>query len=727
MNSKEKAVYVSLPVLAYLLYLVFLSCSDIIALGAYYMGYSRFNALEGAFAVIGTAFLFVIFRKNIVIERYKMDFMAYFSIILIVIIGLVRSICPDMAWDVKAARGFWQLPGFQDNVNYNVFPAAFTFFFPLGDRINYYPRLIFGYRLGTMIQAALIILCFLETRLLLRELVGEDLFLIQEKLKRKCDREVHYAIIFFFYNESSLALLANMLIYLIADLGTYMADLGAIPILLYLLRGAIKRNNDNSAIQFSFYALLCGFVFAIKFTIIILMAPILILYLIRNRKEIKMGHFFICLVIGCLPSVPYLLYAYTSTGNPVYWTFNSIFKSPYYPYKNFKDVRWGPQGIVDALLWPFRMIFNPEERVTEVSKWPQIYLLLGLVSALGILWRAIRKKITEYRMVGLAIVYLSMYFLWLFSTGYLRYAAICEIIAVVLFVVISSNILKSDEKKSHVLVYVSLICLVIQSTFNCATGLNYMYGWSSGGNTYSNIKNGKFAKNVRWLLRDRGQLGTEEQHEKVDVFLAMSNDRFFMQLFDENIPVINATYIMNKNHMASAQEDTGIDWESYYKESVKDMDDAGQSIYDLSSLYNMTEICENANRWGAEIVDLEHVDHYFSDYYVPVLVRYDIAEKTNTYVNIDHVLVEKNSDGKDFLDLHGIIYSTPQALNESQIQIIVTDGEESIVEAEVVLQPGEIYNLNQNSLVAAVDSKKDVEIMVVDGNPNIYGINLYLE
>ena len=136
---------------------------------------------------------------------------------------------------------------------------------------------------------------------------------------------------------------------------------------------------------------------------------------------------------------------------------------------------------------------------------------------------------------------------------------------------------------------------------------------------------------------------------------------------------------------------------------------------------------ENANRWGAEIVDLEHVDHYFSDYYVPVLVRYDIAEKTNTYVNIDHVLVEKNSDGKDFLDLHGIIYSTPQALNESQIQIIVTDGEESIVEAEVVLQPGEIYNLNQNSLVAAVDSKKDVEIMVVDGNPNIYGINLYLE
>jgi hypothetical protein len=42
-----------------------------------------------------------------------------------------------------------------------------------------------------------------------------------------------------------------------------------------------------------------------------------------------------------LPLIPYTLYIYSQTGNPVFPLFNQVFHSPYWP-TNDPGVRWGP-------------------------------------------------------------------------------------------------------------------------------------------------------------------------------------------------------------------------------------------------------------------------------------------------------------------------------------------------------------------------------------------------
>ena len=206
--------------------LTFLSLTDCITLPLYYLDLNRFVVGGILAAAICTIVLLFKSRQYICFEKnqYGCKKVEILLCLFLLATALCRSISPDLSFDVKQGHVFWQTPGFVDNINENVFPAGFTFFFALGDRFFYYPRMILGYRLGTLANAWIMILSYLQTVYLLQNLVGEKI----KKLRSQWGIEVENGDVLrglraFFVSEYFFALVAVMTYYAIADLGTYMA------------------------------------------------------------------------------------------------------------------------------------------------------------------------------------------------------------------------------------------------------------------------------------------------------------------------------------------------------------------------------------------------------------------------------------------------------------------------------------------------------------------------
>ena len=79
------------------------------------------------------------------------------------------------------------------------------------------------------------------------------------------------------------------------------------------------------------------------------------------------------------PLLPFTLYIYWQTGNPVFPLYNKIFMSPFWSTGDFVGVRWGP--VVDdqrwvtmkwweVLLWPVLLPFKLEHTAGDLGRHP---------------------------------------------------------------------------------------------------------------------------------------------------------------------------------------------------------------------------------------------------------------------------------------------------------------------------------------------------------------------
>ncbi|MDD3346471.1 hypothetical protein [Oscillibacter sp.] len=626
-------IHIAPILLGYIIYVIFLSMTDLLALPLYYLDANRFLPVAIGLAAALTVLLVVRTRKYISIEtlRLQKSWLVYGGILLA--IAFLRGLAPDLSHDVSMARVFWQYPGFADNISYNVFPAGFTFFFPLSDRIFYYPRLLLGCRLGMLMNAFLLILIYRQVWDLLHRLVGSRLEEIRTAYAERAVQQPLIGILNYLISEEFLAFMAVTLYYSLADLGTYMIDLVAIPLLLWLVKRVLDgRRHDAAVAELIFVAVLCGLCFALKFTNVIFVAPLLLIYLWQNRKAIHPGIFCLCLLLGLLPSVPYLLYAYTSTGNPVFWTFNSIFKSPYYPDTDFKDTRWGPQNWKDFLLWPFHLIFNYSENVAEISFLPQVYLLFGYVGA-GCAALRYRKHKEEKPLLLVAAVFMIFTLFWLKSTGYPRYAILCEILALLLAAAWLISFLESKKRWKRAVAVLSLLVLFAQCMVNTGAAALNLYDWSFRERIVSTSAITSYYRlNAAELFTDRGLIGTEEQRERVDVFLSTHIRHSMMKVLDPDAAIVNGSYIVN--YLLALKDEKGIDYVSYYFGKLKEEEANGARIYDMAIAGEYDSFCDSANSVGAEIISLEEVDGYFVGKDTPILIGYSMTGKENTCTDL---------------------------------------------------------------------------------------------
>lgn len=392
----------------YIFYMVFIWWGDVLDFFSYIVGLPQVTITSRLFAFL---LAFLVDRKvcrqwAADEELISIDWMLFVVWFLCGGLYVWKAVLPDMSADVVAYHLYLQIPGFRDVFHYNYAPGGFqTLFFPLADRMFYWFRFVFGYRLGTVLNYLIVCLAIGQVR----------------RIYIKFHIKAWIASLLAF---GSVMVFHLMLIYC----GTYMVDLVAVPLLLEMLyRSCFSEKEDN---RYWWLIFLGAFSLALKLTNIIYVLPILVVYMLSSSMCAPKRLFYSCILMA-IPSAIYLIYSYLESGNPVFPLYNAIFQSPYFPFRNFKDTRWGPSLWWEYLIWPIHIITAPKERLAEISDMVMALAWIGPLFCMGVYACSqipqVKKKLTQKVWVNegfLSRLYITLIismYLWVGMTGYARY------------------------------------------------------------------------------------------------------------------------------------------------------------------------------------------------------------------------------------------------------------------------------------------------------------------
>lgn len=130
--------------------------------------------------------------------------------------------------------------------------------------------------------------------------------------------------------------------------------------------------------------------------------------------------------------------------NPLFPFCNHIFKSPWWSFENFADMRWHPKNVMDALAYPIRMALNGE-RTSEVFLRDGRFLIL--MTVLGAVFMPLayarcgsftkqsktsglsgRVRVGESELTLLTVFCAATFIVWVVEFGYYRYLISLEIL-----------------------------------------------------------------------------------------------------------------------------------------------------------------------------------------------------------------------------------------------------------------------------------------------------------
>ncbi|HKP92667.1 MAG TPA: hypothetical protein VJS88_02130 [Chthoniobacterales bacterium] len=335
---------------------------------------------------------------------------------------LLRVAFPDVSFDVlnyrlfhgvRGLHGFLYRPGdfFPTPAPYNTAP----------DMAMGVMRILFGYRLGTIINLFTLLWAAQITERLLRGHIANSWLR-------------HFAMLLIFLAE-----------HLFFEINTYMIDLLAVPLLLEATRLALGDlglpGGSKVMIRIAF---LLGLSVAFKLINVVTAVPIALLAAWRFLREpgTVTSPKRVARVAGAslaaflVPVLPFTIYLYQEMTSPVFPIFNGFFKSPYWPPNSGWDNRWGPFGFWEVITWPIRIFFRPD-RLSELLVYSG-RLSLGFVASFVawiVAWR-------DPNLRRLGFVTIAGLLLWSTGTGYIRYALFLEVSAGLVLVMLAVDALK---------------------------------------------------------------------------------------------------------------------------------------------------------------------------------------------------------------------------------------------------------------------------------------------
>jgi hypothetical protein len=429
---------------------------------------------------------------------------------------LLRVPFPDVSFDVlnyrlfhgiRGLHGFLYRPGdfFPTPAPYNTAP----------DMAMAITRLIFGYRLGTLINLFSLLWAARIVDRLLRAPLPND------------------------WLRAGAVLLIFAAEHLLFEINTYMIDLLAVPLLLEATRLSLADTTpENRIVQLTRIAFLLGLSVAFKLIYIVTALPIALLcawrYFREPRHPRHLGRT-VLFSLGAflLPVLPFTIYLYVEMGSPVFPILNGIFKSPYWPPNSGWDNRWGAFGFWEVLIWPVKMFFRPD-RVSELLVYSG-RLSLGFIAAILawlVSWRDLQLR-------RLSFVMLAGLLLWSLGTGYIRYAFFLELLAGVVLVTLAVQTMKNRRLSAiAVLVFCSLDGqALLASRYTAKTE------WS-GRPTFFKYPDA-WKREAQYLFRDRRSLGSfspktdRVRFAEVDVWIESSIKTASLEiLLNRKAPVI---------------------------------------------------------------------------------------------------------------------------------------------------------------------------------------------
>ena len=338
---------------------------------------------------------------------------------------VLRVSFPDVSFDVlnyrlfhgiRGLHGFLYRPGdfFPTPAPYNTAP----------DMAMGITRLIFGYRLGTLINLFSLLWAARIADQLLRAPLPND------------------------WLRAGAVLLIFAAEHLFFEINTYMIDLLAVPLLLEATRLSLADiAPQHRTTQLARIAFLLGLSVAFKLINVVTTLPIALLcawrFFLEARESLQAKEtgrtILFSFAAFLFPVLPFTIYLYLEMGSPVFPILNGVFKSPHWPPNSGWDNRWGPFGFFEVLIWPLKIFFRPD-RLSELLVYSG-RLSLGFIAAF-VAWLVAWRNIQLRRLSFVALVGLL---LWSLGTGYIRYALFLELLSGIVLITLAVHAMKQRQ------------------------------------------------------------------------------------------------------------------------------------------------------------------------------------------------------------------------------------------------------------------------------------------
>lgn len=468
-------------------------------------------------------FVYVATREDVA-EKTKLPFWIVVAFPLLLVYAL-RVAFPDLSFDVLSYRLFHgerSLRGPLLQVG-DFFPTAVPLN-PVADMAQGIFRHLLGYRLGTLVNLLALVWAGQIVDRILRPMVAGA------------------------WTRAACVLLVIFAEHVLFEISTYMVDLLALPLMLEATYLTLHANEaKNRRLNLVHIALLLGAAAAFKFTNLAAVVPLIVVCTYKalrhrwfSRTEL-LTTAVLALIVFMAPLLPFSIYIYRLTGNPVFPIANVFFRSPYWPTHGGWDARWGPHNFWETLIWPVLSWFKPE-RHSELAVYSGRLALGFIVALVGLVlaWRNLTVR-------TLCFLSLASSLLWSAAgMGYSRYGLYQEMLAGITAFAVAATLVGSMAKItfSWKTAVAAVICVMLlaQSLLAC----QYVRHKEWGGRTTLIADGRSYAREAKFILRDRnlsGYLGDDQRAvlDGVRVWLeTCPQSTGFQTLLKPNVPTIAA-------------------------------------------------------------------------------------------------------------------------------------------------------------------------------------------
>jgi len=400
----------------------------------------------------------------------------------------LRVAFPDTSFDIldyrlinaeRALRGFPMRVG-------DFFPVRFPFN-PAPDMLTGISRHLLGYRLGTILN--FFVMLWVGT--------------ILDRLLRPYIRSVWwraFGVLLLLLTENALFTINN-----------YMVDLLALPLLLEATRLTLD-GGEKSRQRTIRIALLLGASVALKLINLTFALPIVLVYIyytiIAKPRSGVVATSLLFIVAFIIPLLPYSLYIYLQTGNPVFPLYNKIFNSPFWPTTDYAGVRWGP--VVDdprfsnmrwweVISWPILAPFKIEHVAGDLGRQAGRLSIAFITAVIGLIafWKGRRIWFVSFLVVVGAV-------LWSAISGMPRYALYLELTGgvVVLYAVsqLSASGIQSQPQRVLRRSTQLLLLMIVLAQSVVAVIYAFRFEWGSRATVFDNYRS--YTNDAKYILRD---------------------------------------------------------------------------------------------------------------------------------------------------------------------------------------------------------------------------------
>lgn len=547
--------------------------------------------------VFGIGIAFLLKNKiNITNNFSKLDLIFY---VLLFILFLVSIVYPDRTFDTFNYHLYLQEKPFGDKIFSDFFAAknlnSFTYAFT--DRLFYFFRYIFGYRLGVIFNYITLMTIYYQSKKIFKNVINGN--------------QTNLLICIF-------SILCTFTLSTVELVDSYYVDNISIVYFseLFFLTFFYKNNNYKKIIPY--IGLLCGFTFVSKISNAFIIILLFIFYIIKHKdvfKNIYIKDILLTAFLFIIPIFIYVYYTYKSTGNPVFPFYNTIFKSKFYANSNWLDLRFGPSKLIEVFIWPILMQFYPgrsyDTSIVE-PMWAIGYGVALLAVVIFVIKQIKNKNVTDNLILYIFIIF--SYLVWSkFMLGYTRYG-----LSVLYFSMIGIFIFLyySFQQKRKIFIIPIIILLI----FNYGSSLHdYLYRAHSW--TFSNVfseehKFVSYKNNLKKIFVDRDYNIKLPNNSIIGILYYNAG---YVSMITDDIPIISLnsgvsneeTEKILNSYLKSGKKiysvvDT-VDFDNF----ISCLNDAGYKIKDVYGVYNTDLVLENNFTYIFEIEKSNYQDKYF--------------------------------------------------------------------------------------------------------------------